>query len=118
MKNVTTHETSLRLKAAGFPQPQPEVGQFWYDDSGVLVCIGFSYDPGGSIARFKQAFAFAPTAADILQYLSIQYPVRYNGLEYEVEPDVYPEELFTDENMAEACAAAWLELKKQVAKSG
>lgn len=121
MKNVTTHETSLRLKAAGFPQPEPEAGQFWYDDSGVLVCIGFSYDPGGSIARFKQTFAFAPTAADILRELGWDY-----GLQYDESGGVFvcsdrpisdgffpPDKEIKHTSPAEACAAAWLELKEQ-----
>ena len=31
MDNVVTLETAKRLKQAGFPQPEPKVGQFWYD---------------------------------------------------------------------------------------
>lgn len=31
MNNIVTRETAQRLKNAGFPQPEPEVGQFWYD---------------------------------------------------------------------------------------
>lgn len=30
MKNITTFKTAADLKAAGFPQPEPEAGQFWY----------------------------------------------------------------------------------------
>lgn len=126
MKNVTTHETSAALKAAGFPQREPEAGQFWYDDSGVLVCIGFSYDPGGSIARFKQTFAFAPTAADILRELGGQYylSIENGGAAVMCEvSDDWSEDIkqavFTvrtvvfNTDPAEACALAWLEMKKE-----
>ena len=30
MRNTISFETALALKEAGFPQPQPDVGQFWY----------------------------------------------------------------------------------------
>ena len=112
MKNVTTHETSAALKAAGFPQREPETGQFWYDDSGVLVCIGFSYDPGGSIARFKQTFAFAPTAADILRELFGKLQFSHTASKW-IYKSTRTGKFWASDNPAEACALAWLELKKE-----
>lgn len=79
MKNVVSFETAKALKAAGFPQPEPEVGQFWYNDEGnfFIVCyrngigVAFAFSDlesklvGISFRGYKDLF-FAPTSADLL----------------------------------------------------
>jgi len=95
MQNHVTFETALRLKEAGFPQPNPEVGQFWYlpmlgsiNGENPPYCINFVGEEhiyfsrvGGivterehvgnrlSVSTFLKAATFAPTAADILREL-------------------------------------------------
>jgi hypothetical protein len=32
MKNLLSPETAQKLKAAGFPQPEPGAAQYWYDN--------------------------------------------------------------------------------------
>lgn len=81
MKNLVSFETAKALKAAGFPQPKPEAGQFWYtvDESPKLAVITHSpeFNLGFTVLNglhevwmaeeddiFTQA-TFAPTAADI-----------------------------------------------------
>ena len=154
MKNVTTHETSAALKAAGFPQPEPEAGQVWYLDAGDAVFINGINARGEIICAAPslinieghfvfnpdacESMPFAPTAADILRELFVAVnSMRAEGyavgididfwitenqwvcqISEDLPFDVMPTILGTGETLAEACAAAWLELKKQVAKSG
>ena len=93
MKNLVSFETAKALKAAGFPQPEPEFGQFWYslgnwkgqmhdvsgtlntvtrecellgDDKIVNVYVYGGYDDVAFFDSFKDRFVFAPTAEFIL----------------------------------------------------
>ena len=150
MKNICTHETSARLKAAGFPQPEPEAGQFWYDgDFGRLSVINYHYNRSGETricpldssdhsylfygAHGSENHVFAPTAADILRELPAtkgEHPIALcffaDGVDTFTVTDFHQGEdgLFSGcdisehANPAEACAAAWLDLKKEVAKPG
>lgn len=34
--DITTYETSKRLKEAGFPQPEFQTGQLWYNQHKAL----------------------------------------------------------------------------------
>jgi len=93
MKNIVTFETAVRLKIAGFPQPTPEAGQFWWlkfmgepmrpcvVNFAGTVEIYFSV-VGGVVSEKKHmghslitnvweksGAVFAPTAADILAEL-------------------------------------------------
>lgn len=44
MKNIVSFETAKRLRSAGFPQPKPEAGQFWFDPYGDLYIALFTQD--------------------------------------------------------------------------
>ncbi len=83
MKNTISFETAVRLKKAGFPQPAPEVGQFWHNKAGQsFVVLGkdevvavscaylekFSLPFSVDAATFDK-YVFAPTATDILEQL-------------------------------------------------
>lgn len=80
MKNIVTFDTARRLKEAGFPQPEPEAGQFWYTVDRKLAIIthsvehnlGFTVFNGlhevwyaESVEIFNDV-PFAPAATDIL----------------------------------------------------
>jgi hypothetical protein len=68
MQDFTTHETSLKLKEAGFPQPQPEFGQVWWlihENGPILAVVGS--------ANFAAAEhldkVFAPRVTDLLMQM-------------------------------------------------
>ena len=54
--NTVSFETAKRLKEAGFPQPDPEFGQFWYHNAGSQIAIMESNDAGGHIGKFIRFF--------------------------------------------------------------
>jgi len=119
MKNVVTPETARKLKEAGFKQPSYSMCQIWYDPNGmkwIRMMPSYWTNPENGFtvdnANFKLA-AFAPTATDILQYLSGD-SMAY--VEEDKEWFVFVEcaetgDLSgrTHENPAEAAALAWLE---------
>lgn len=85
MNNVVTFKTAQRLKEAGFPQPAPEAGQFWYNpDFGIFV-VGrrsfvdgttrsiFYFETGNVLEVSEVAFldcVFAPAVPDILREIT------------------------------------------------
>lgn len=97
MNNLVTFETAKRLKEAGFPQPDFQPMQFWYDDGIKGICpfrlyivLHVGRFPAGQPAPLMheicekqhrqmyathanfgeyQYVAFAPTATDILKQL-------------------------------------------------
>jgi len=68
MQDFTTHETSLKLKEAGFPQPPHEFGQVWWLERANgevypdVLPLGFEFDPA-------QNPVFAPRVTDILKQM-------------------------------------------------
>lgn len=122
MKNVVTFETALRLKEAGFPQPNFATGQFWYNDLGALSFVGrkelnektgkhdYFYCTSVESGRtdFFQPIAndafFAPTAIEILQ--GLQYAdLTFRDGKFRV---VFEHVMNRHDNPAEAAALAWL----------
>jgi hypothetical protein len=63
MRDYTTFETSLRLREAGFPQPEKEFGQVWYRvKNGEPVLVGqglFHFD------KTYEDLVFAPRITDL-----------------------------------------------------
>jgi hypothetical protein len=129
---MVTHETAIRLKAAGFPQPDLKMRQWWYDDIGRLL-LACSFD--GNLAAFRPfrfldldnpdhssfwasitSFCFAPTAADILPLLPYTYRVGGNGYDFvawEQTGDETECAVIFHKDMDEACALAWLVLNEK-----
>lgn len=65
MTQHVSYETAVRLKEAGFPQPEPQYGQCWYNDNGGQIIIGHTTDSWGEP---DESFSvFAPSALDLLQ---------------------------------------------------
>ena len=114
MKNTVSLTTGQRLKAAGFPQPEPQEGQFWYRPSGGTSYIDYVDNNGdvyalwnGEVNRlinFESAI-FAPTATDILAALfpaEMQFQISaMQVLQMALDP--------------EAAALAWLEIHEKKA---
>ena len=128
MKNVVSFETAKALRGAGFPVPEPNHGQFWYlEYTGELEVITFVGGNGvhrmyipflkGMNSCAKDAFlngsVFAPTATDILRELGDGFVLKFedNVLKCISLVDNIP--TFCNQNPAEACALAWLEMKKK-----
>ena len=81
-----TPQTAAALKAAGFPQPNPEIGQFWYLGNNLKWVMSHNLDTPGHFnmatvgSQFATSFApgqqleymeFAPAAEDILNALGM-----------------------------------------------
>lgn len=93
MKNTVTFETAIAMKEAGFPQPEPAPGQFWYDFNGRLFIVYYEGGEGNCFLSLengdsfpcveKGGYVFAPTAIDILEQLPGDdigyYPVNSEG---------------------------------------
>lgn len=144
MKKIVSFETAKALKDAGFPQPAPEAGQFWYLDEhdisgsvyqpGVLFVFirawrGFLDGVFFAVNEYTQQrgrdFAhnpvFAPATKDILQELPENYYLGKDENGFNIKEFLW----FGDsgyefnivshsDNPAEAAASAWLALKKDL----
>lgn len=83
--DIVSFETAKRLKDAGFPQPPPAFGQFWYDDRDVLFFVVESFDEnpipfngiwviekGGEVIHvnrgvFSESLIYAPSPTELLE---------------------------------------------------
>ena len=78
MKDIVSFETAKQLKEAGFPQPMPEAGQFWYQEFSEAVHICANMRMKGNIKCFDMTaitwfdphpldgLIYAPTVAELL----------------------------------------------------
>lgn len=134
MKDIVTFETAVRLKEAGFPQPVPEAGQWWYNPDFGPFLVGklwmvdgrlrniFYPDTGKVVNKQIRLFpdcVFAPTATDILRESPNYYYIRKYRYDTEnrfsifcelQEGDLTQIAKGVDINPAEAAAEAWLKL--------
>lgn len=132
---MLTFETAIRLKDAGFPQKETAFGQIWYlKDTFVRTCV-FVYLTGGEskVRKFverdtgiallsysMEGAVFAPTATEILKALGQKYVLWFDESPkvsqwFCAETGNLPSEAgrpFGNENPAEACAEAWLQLNE------
>lgn len=120
MKNNVTPQTAFRLKAAGFPQPQPEFGQIWATNKMFLFSVDSywgssavqAYFQDGSGRRVIQIHtsAYCPDATDILREIDLfsitHIPETNVWHVFYVHDGVL--KCFVDKNPAEAAALAWL----------
>lgn len=115
MNDVVSFETALRLKEAGFPQPEPHYRQVWYDERGEDLLFEVS------------AEYFAPTATNILRQIRQELDAATSNAHYWVNLSpmgtIWEVVIrlsggcaahgFTHENPAEAAALAYEWVKKQ-----
>ena len=116
MKNTVSSPTAQRLKAAGFPQPEPEAGQVWYEGQKAYVLGKIEQRQLHGVYLDGECFEacdinamrddiFAPTATDILAALfpaEIQFQISaMQVLQMALDP--------------ESAAAAWLEIHEKKA---
>lgn len=131
MKDIITYKTAVRLKNAGFPQPEPEAGQLWYLQSGIiawvakkrpfdqfLLCDELGEPFIAMYLVFGEDLVFAPTATDIFRklprYSSIQM-VEYEGSAMPVCEAIINNayQSFIEESIIESAAAAWLKTNEK-----
>jgi hypothetical protein len=131
MKDTVTFETAVRLKEAGFPQPTPEAGQWWYNPNGILFVVYLVHElvelhelgrRNTSIGHYWEDWTFAPTATDILRELSSDCVLGTKKLggwicgSWRLISSDYMKFFVAgmhDENPAEAAASAWLKLQEE-----
>jgi hypothetical protein len=121
MNNFVSYETAFRLRAAGFLQPKPKAGQFWYDPYGtpdVVTDVDEWHVFSASLTDvtdytnevlhddFAAGWHFAPGPAEILRELPDHVCGNNAGRFWcgKFEED----RASFHENLAEACAAEWL----------
>lgn len=128
--NVVTFETAKRLKEAGFPQPEPQEGQRFYQDDGdkfiyaERLCSQECVDGWQTIScdSVEDYDIFAPSATDILEYLydgpmkGVEWSLTKRGKNWTCTKRFWTDESYCvdawhdHENPAEACSSAWLSL--------
>jgi len=122
MKNYVTFETAVKLKAAGFPQPEPEFGQVYFDvDGDRLIGLekNFFFEKGLDAPSWisdnrEMRLFFAPTDADILEGTDLQMWWNVGDKCFWVK--AWPNNkvaIFSHKNPAEAAALAWLALNEK-----
>jgi hypothetical protein len=128
MKHVVSFETAKALKAAGYPQPEFDTGQVWYNWNEVATCIG----PMGGKKGYRHLFSlgsgdkacmipvsdesfYAPSATEILEHVGKENPGA--RLYFEVGLwnafDGWRNLSPNHENPAEAAAQLFILLNKQ-----
>jgi hypothetical protein len=123
MSNYVTYQTALRLRSAGFPQPEVARGVVYISERGLYkfdrgirnsVChYLYAIDHHGWVScpveHFGETFCFAPGPAEILREL----PGYVCGNNKGSQPlfwcgKVEDSRASFHESLAEACAAEWL----------
>lgn len=122
----TTAEMAVRLKAAGWPQPEMRFGQVWADNGINLILtretkttIGFDYD-GGYFDRAKRFgfndLAYCPSVIELMQCLfelgAIPQLTFDNGLFFariETTDDLYYQ---SGHNPADLFGELWLKINQ------
>jgi hypothetical protein len=125
MTETISLDTACALKAAGYPQPELQIGQFWYVNIGLekILCVvvasmydkrllfrsvnGETFLHNDALERF-----YAPGAAELLKLMGTKVKVSYVVGRFVV---FYFDgsTLFRHDSSAEALAQAWLYIKQR-----
>jgi len=127
MKYIVKKETAAALKSAGFPQPAPEEGQWWYDTYGNETLVSEIerpldqdiielFIPGSPYpyeATDLAGFTYAPTVNDIMALLPETCVLEKcgGGPSCKNNDEEFPVLEYGD-TYVEAAAQVWLYLKK------
>ncbi len=121
--------TAYTLKAVGFPQPEPAIGQFWYLGENLkwvqshslerpgdfnMPTIGSQFAASFSPQEIAEFMAFSPADEDILKAIpgvSVRYEAEQKVFICGAVAGVLGDTLLSrKESLSEACAAAYLNL--------
>lgn len=126
MKDIVSYETSLKLKTAGFPQPELQKGQVWWRSENWFELVSYADDgdiyyymdgSGHSMIKSLSDFngVFAPTVTDVLREMGADWLIgnygnewgvlQYHGGEFKYDGCMH-------ENPAEAAALAYLKIRR------
>jgi len=123
---VATFETALKLRDAGFPQPEFSDGQRWYNKAlnlkniiSIIENYGgyiFSCDRSGNfygpVELGKMPLVFAPTVQDILEQIP-SFKLTFNWSYGLWDCRRFGHwDCQENESAVEACAAAWFDQKE------
>lgn len=122
MQDYVTFETAVKLKEAGFPQPEIRFSQMFYvafidiEEIGRYVYITCVWDSDSPCLATNPIFA--PRATDIMLHLPnlFQLASMNDGGMWAVLPPAHMEDEVLDEystNAAEAAAQMWLKLNQK-----
>jgi len=120
---MISDETAYKLKSAGFPQPAPEVGQWWYLGKNLQFIQTRHIEPGGIMAgdfciftpwsHFTKSLsaaqvlgfcAYCPTAGDIVAQLPASFSLNFQtDIDHRL-PDFASE---YDRRLVESLAQEW-----------
>lgn len=133
MSNIISFETAKELKEAGFPQPEPAIGQVWYGTIGGQSDINLivrrspngdrpfidSYGNYHGQESFKKFGIYAPTVDDLLRELpDHQLCYSVSGSFWCQKPDHLGSAIIgfsshsKADSLVEACAMEWIKLNK------
>ena len=132
MKNITvSYKTAVALKEAGFPQPKPQTGQFWWhkhpsraktldfvqdveiiekNECFYTIWVG-DEDTGGNFYTCNDHnLIFAPQAHDILEQMGWEYYLLFEqtGQQWFCNKPNDETGIWCDKNPHEAAAKAYL----------
>lgn len=131
MMNHIKFETATRLKEAGFPQPEPKAGQFWYikvyeggtaGHCALCICVLDSrrnlnlvnFNPVQDAPTYLPLYndrVFTPALEDITALLPSVFTLEMRDGRHSCKIDTDQNLIQTQaDNFAEAAALAWLSL--------
>ena len=128
MKHIVSFETAKALKAAGYPQPEFETGQIWYNWDGWIIIVGrvegvfincryiFCLDTGESALEYpaKLVSFYAPSATEIIQAISLtEHSADLYCCFHWQATDCFQTLSEFHENPAEAAAELYLKIKQK-----
>ena len=135
MKHIVSFETAKALKEAGYPQPEFETGQIWYNSFGAKTVIGrmhvsdesphqvsfdcFAVDSGRCerLSPIHEGAFYAPSATEIMEHKKMRLcvcdcwgyaPVVWKCTDHESR------KIFSDERHSEAAAKMFINLTKSL----
>lgn len=118
MKDIVSYETAKQLKEAGFVQPKPEAGQFWYQEFSEAVHICANMRMKGNIKCFDMTaitwfdphpldgLIYAPTVTELLEEVGGSVGVLADGDFFHKALRGYTQ----NKSLSELLAARWLEI--------
>lgn len=119
-------DTAIALKAAGYPQPELQIGQFWYEihEEPMLCVVVESYGYRRLFFRKleldllwcseKHLTVYAPGASELLMAVGTKIKIYYESEYSEIFVcDNATGSVFPSKSAAEALAQEWLFLKKR-----
>jgi len=116
MSQQLSVETAKKLKEAGFPEPEPKAGQTWfYTTINEHFILTDGLTQTAALRRLiSDGAIYCPSVQDFMEQMPgavIKTTGGHYGLFFnEGSSD---EIVFTDANLLEACALAWLHLNKK-----